>query len=140
MRRWQERFAQERLAGVLRDKTRPSRIPPLGPEVAERVVALTLTAPTREATHWTAAMMAGEVGISVSSVQPIWRAHGLQPHRVRQFTLLNDPDFVEKPRDVVGLVAEQNTDPEPFIWTADRNRIIAAVKRGHQASDSIHSL
>ena len=72
--RWQERFAQEGYDGLLRDKTRPSRIPPLGPEVAERVVALTLSA---EATHWVAAMMAKATGISVSSVQRIWRAHGL---------------------------------------------------------------
>ena len=49
--RWQERFAQEGYDGLLRDKTRPSRIPPLGPEVAERVVALTLSDPPAEATH-----------------------------------------------------------------------------------------
>ena len=58
--RWQERFAEEGVAGLLRDKTRPSRIPPLAAEVAERVVALTLTDPPAEATHWTAAMMARE--------------------------------------------------------------------------------
>ena len=65
--RWQERFAQEGYDGLLRDKTRPSRIPPLGPEVAERVVALTLSDPPAEATHWVAAMMAKATGISVSS-------------------------------------------------------------------------
>ena len=98
--RWQERFAEEGYEGLLRDKTRPSRIPPLGPEVAERVVALTLRDPPAEATHWTAAMMAKEIGISVSSVQRIWKAHGLQPHRFRQFKLSNDPQFVAKLRDV----------------------------------------
>src|SRR5688572_27413759 len=56
--RWQERFAEEGVEGLLRDKTRPSRIPPLGAEIGERVVALTLEAPPGEATHWTAAMMA----------------------------------------------------------------------------------
>jgi hypothetical protein len=71
--------------------------------VAERVVALTLTDPPTETTHWTATMMAKAAGISVSSVQRIWRAHWLQPHRVRQFKLSNDPRFVEKLRDVVGL-------------------------------------
>ena len=101
--RWQARFMTEGVDGLLRDKTRPSRVPPLGPEVAERVVALTLTDPPAETTHWTAAMMAKAAGISVSSVQRIWRAHGLQPHRVRQFKLSNDPRFVEKLRDVVGL-------------------------------------
>ncbi len=55
--RWQERFAEEGCDGLLRDKTRPPRIPPLGANVAERVVALTLTDPPVEATHWTGAMM-----------------------------------------------------------------------------------
>ena len=48
-------------------------------------------------------MMAERTGISVSSVQRIWRSYGLQPHRVRQFKLSNDPKFVDKLRDVVGL-------------------------------------
>src|SRR5882762_1984676 len=89
--RWQERFMQAGVDGLLRDKTRPSRIPPLGAEVAARVVALTQTDPLGETTHWTAGMMAKTAGISVSSVQRIWRAHGLQPHRVRQFKLSTDP-------------------------------------------------
>jgi transposase len=90
--RWQERFMQAGLDGLLRDKTRPSRIPPLGPEIAERVVALTTTTdPPGEATHWRAAAMAKAVGISVSSVQRIWRAHGPQSHRVRRFKLSTEP-------------------------------------------------
>jgi transposase len=101
--RWQERFMEEGLEGLLRDKTRPSRVPPLSSEAAERVVALTLGDPPGETTHWTGALMAKASGLSVSSVQRIWRAHGLQPHRMRQFKLSNDPKFVEKLRDVVGL-------------------------------------
>src|ERR1700716_3280069 len=62
--RWQERFAQEGMAGLLRNKTRPSRIAPLGPEVPARVVALTLKEPPGETTHWTAAAMAVATGIS----------------------------------------------------------------------------
>ena len=65
---WQERFAQEGYDALLRDKTRPSRIPPLGPEVAERVVALTLSDPPAEAARWVAAMVAKATVISVSSV------------------------------------------------------------------------
>src|SRR6476659_5112601 len=56
--RWQERFMQAGYDGLLRNKTRPSRIPPLGSDIAERVVALTRTNPPAEATHWTASMMA----------------------------------------------------------------------------------
>ena len=104
--RWQERFMHEGVEGLLRDKTRPSRVPPLGREIADRVVALTLSAPRHEATHWTAPAMAKTVGISVSAVQRIWRAHGLQPHRVRQFKLSRDPEFIPKLRDIVGLYVD----------------------------------
>ena len=93
--------------GLLRDKTRPSRIPPLGSEVTARVLTLTTTGdPPGETTHWTAAAMAKLVGISASSVQRIWRAHGLQPHRVRAFKLSNDPRFAEKLRAIVGLYVD----------------------------------
>jgi transposase len=64
--RWQQRFAEEGVAGLLRDKTRPSRIPSLAAEVTERVVALTLTDPPAETTHWTATMMVEQIGVSVS--------------------------------------------------------------------------
>ena len=104
--RWQERFAEEGCEGLMRDKTRPSRIPLLEPELAERVVALTLREPPTEVTHWTGAIMAEAVGIGVCSVQRIWRAHGLRPHRFRQFKLSKDPEFVTKLRDVVGLYVD----------------------------------
>jgi transposase len=103
---WQERFMQAGCDGLLHDKTRPPRIPPLGSDLVERVVMLTQTDPPTEATHWSAAMMAKAVGISASSVQRIWRAHGLQPHRIRQFKPSNDPKFIEKLRDVVGLYVD----------------------------------
>jgi transposase len=86
--RWQERFITTGVDGLLRDKTPPSRIPPLGSQVAERVIALTQSEPPGEATHWTGAAMAEAAGISISSVQRIRRAHGLQPHWVRHFVLL----------------------------------------------------
>src|SRR6266478_3068264 len=90
--RWQERFMLEGVDGLLRDKTRRSGKPPLETTVIERVVTLTGSDPPGEATHWTAAAMAKCTGISVSSVQRIWRAHGLQPHRVHLFKLSNDPE------------------------------------------------
>src|SRR3954454_2192931 len=65
--RWQERFMHEGVDGVLRDKRRPSRIKPLGPDMAERVVTQTLADPLGEATHWTAARMAQHTGISASA-------------------------------------------------------------------------
>ena len=139
--RWQERFAEEGYEGLLRDKSRPSRIPPLGPEVAERVVALTLRDPPDEATHWTGAMMAKVVGISVSSVQRIWRAHGLQPHRVRQFKLSNDPEFVSKLRDVVGLYVDPpahaivlSVDEKAQIQALDRTQPGLPMKKGRSGT------
>ena len=78
------RFAAEGVDGLLRDRTRPSRIPKLDPSVAERVVALTMEEPPSEATHWTGAAMAEAAG-------GIWRAHGLQPHRVRQSSCPTTP-------------------------------------------------
>jgi transposase len=94
--RWQERFMQAGVDGLLRDKTRPSRKPPLAREVISQVIDLTAAAPPGEATHWTAPAMAKTVGISVSSVQRIWRGHGLKPHRVDKFKLSNDPAFAAK--------------------------------------------
>jgi transposase len=63
--RWQERFMEEGVAGLLRDKTRPSHVPKLADEVAERVVALTLGEPPGETTHWSGRVMAKAAGISL---------------------------------------------------------------------------
>ena len=89
--------------GLLRDKTRPSRIPALAPDVIERMVEMTLQEPPGEATHWSSRTMATASGVSVGSVQRIWRAHGLKPHRVRTFKLSRDPQFADRVQDVVGL-------------------------------------
>ncbi len=125
--RWQERFAGEGIEGLLRDKTRPSRVPPLGQEIIDQVVALTATEPPHEATHWTAAAMAKAAEISVSSVQRIWKAHGLAPHRMRRFKLSNDPDFVPKLRDVVGLYVDPPT--HAVVLSVDEKSQIQALDR-----------
>jgi transposase len=125
--RWQERFAAEGVEGLLRDKTRPSRVPKLAPSIAERVVELTMEPPPGETTHWTSAAMAKAVGVSVSSVQRIWRAHGLQPHRVRQFKLSNDPGFVAKLRDIVGLYV--NPPAHAIVLSLDEKSQIQALDR-----------
>jgi len=128
---------EEGLEGLLRDKTRPSRIAPLSREVADRVVALTLEDPPGETTHWTAGAMAKVVGISVSSVQRIWRSHGLQPHRMRQFKLSNDPKFAAKLRDIVGLYVDPpahaivlSVDEKSQIQALDRTQPGLPIKKG----------
>src|ERR1700693_2970223 len=89
--RWQERFMTDGVAGLLRDKTRPSRIPPLEAEIAARVVSATQADPPGETTHWTAAAMAKVQGISVSSVQRNWHSHGFEPPRTRLFKAAQRP-------------------------------------------------
>jgi transposase len=135
--RWQERFMQEGCDGLLRDKTRPSRIAPLEAAVIERVVALTQSDPPAEATHWTATMMAKAIGISASSVQRIWRLHGLQPHRVKQFKLSTDPRFAAKLRDIVGLYVDPpahavvlSVDEKSQIQALDRTQPGLPIKPG----------
>ena len=96
--RWQQRFMDEGVDGLLRDKTRPARIPKLTDDVAERIVALTLAEPPGETTHWTGRVMAKVAGVSLTSVQRIWKAHGLAPHRIRTFKLSNDPKFAANKR------------------------------------------
>jgi hypothetical protein len=73
-------------------KHAPSRKPPLDQTVIARVIDFTASPPPSETTHWTGAAMAKAVGISASSVQRIWHAHGLKPGQVREFKLSNDPD------------------------------------------------
>src|ERR1700737_1044871 len=127
--RWQERFMQEGVEGLTRDKTRPSRIPPLPAATVDRVVALTHQTPPHEATHWTAPAMAKAVGISPSSVRRIWKGHGLQPHRVRSFKLSNDPKFADKLQDVVGLYIDP--PDHAVVLSVDEKSQIQALDRPH---------
>ena len=80
--RWQQRYAEVGVEGLLRDKTRKPGKTPIAAQTTARVVALTCTAPPHQATHWTGRAMAKAVGISLRSVQRIWQAHQLQPHRI----------------------------------------------------------
>src|ERR671910_2556823 len=125
--RWQERFCEAGVAGLLRDKTRPSRIKPFGPEVAERIVALTLAEPPGETTHWSGRAMAKAAGVSLSYVQRVWRSHGLQPHRIRTFKLSNDPQFAAKVRDIVGLYV--NPPAHAVVLSIDEKSQIQALDR-----------
>ena len=127
--RWQERFMRAGVDGLLRDKTRPSRKPPLERALIARVVELTASDPPGEATHWTAAAMAKASAISVSSVQRIWRSHGLQPQRVRQFKLSKDPAFAAKLKDIVGLYVDPPA--HAVVLSIDEKSQIQALDRTH---------
>ena len=101
--RWQQRFAEAGVDGLLRDKTRKPGKPATPDATVRAVVALTCGEPPGEATHWTGRMMAKATGLSLRTVQRIWAAHKLQPHRLRSFKRSRDPEFVAKLADIVGL-------------------------------------
>jgi hypothetical protein len=101
--RWQERFMAEGVDGLLRDKTRSPGKPPVAVDRTAEVVRLTLAPPPHEATHGTLRAMAKAEGLAASTVQAICKAHGLAPHRWRQFKLSKDPAFAQKLHKVVGL-------------------------------------
>jgi transposase len=135
--RWQERFMAAGVDGLLRDATRPGRKKRLPAATIERVVAMTLGQPSGEATHWTGRAMAKAAGISHRSVQRIWAAHGLKPHRVRLFKLSNDPQFATKVQDIVGLYVDPpehalvlSVDEKSQIQALDRTQPGLPMKRG----------
>src|SRR4051794_353651 len=101
--RWQLRFAEAGIDGLLRDKTRKPGQPRPAAAGGQGVVALACAGPPGEATHWTGRMMAKAAGLSLRTVQRIWAAHKLQPHRIRTFKRSRDPEFIAKLADIVGL-------------------------------------
>ena len=135
--RWQARYLAAGVDGLLRDKTRPARIPRLAADLVERVVARTLEPPPGATTHWTVRLLAREAGLSPASVQRIWQQHGLQPHRVRTFKLSKDPAFASKLRDVVGLYVDPpahslvlSVDEKSQIQALDRTQPGLPLKKG----------
>lgn len=135
--RWQQRFAEAGVEGLLRDKTRKPGKVPIPAETVARVVSLTCGAPPPGATHWTGRAMARAAGISLRSVQRIWNAHQLQPHRVRTFKRSRDPQFAAKLVDVVGLYVDPpahavvlSIDEKSQIQALDRTQPGLPIKPG----------
>lgn len=100
--KWRRRFAAHRLDGLL-DEPRPGTPRKIGDDAIADTIRLTLETIPSGATHWSLRSMAKAVGYALSTIHRIWRAFGLQPHRTETFKLSNDPLFVEKVRDIVGL-------------------------------------
>jgi hypothetical protein len=135
--RWQERFMQEGVDGLLRDKTRPPGKAPLPAETVRRVLDLALGPPPGEATHWTGRMLARAADVSLRSVQRILEAHQLAPHRIRTFKLSNDAKFADKLRDIVGLYVDPpahavvlSVDEKSQIQALDRTQPGLPMKKG----------
>src|SRR6516165_2162945 len=128
--RWQQRFAESGVEGLLRDRTRKPGKPPIAAETIARVVALTCTEPPHQATHWTGRAMTKAIGISLGSVQRIWRAHKLQPHRLRTFKHSHVPRFAAKLVDIVGLYIDppaHAVDEWPQRGTLTRSRSLGGM-------------
>ena len=90
VRRWRDRFAAERLDGLL-DEPRPGPPRTITDEQVFKVMTRTLETTPADATHWSTRSMAAQVGLSQTAVSRIWRAFGLQPHRLRIVQALQGP-------------------------------------------------
>jgi hypothetical protein len=101
--KWRTRFAEKRLDGLL-DEPRPGQPRKITDELVEKVIVTTLeTVPDDGSTHWSTRSLAAKVGLNQTAVSRIWRTFGLKPHRIEDFKLSTDPQFIDKVRDVVGL-------------------------------------
>lgn len=125
--RWRQRFVEAGVAGLLKDAPRPGRHTQLGVKKIEAIVSATLHTTPRDATHWSSRTMARAHRVSAATVQRIWRAHGLQPHRSESFTLSRDPECVPKLRDVVGL--SLNPPEKAMVCCVDEKSQIQALDR-----------
>jgi transposase len=127
VRRWRRRYLGKGVDGLLKDATRPSRVKPLTPEKIKQVVDMTLHAKPPNATHWSVRSLAAAAGVSYSSVQRIWRAHGLKPHLVETFKVSRDKNFAAKVADVVGLYL--NPPDKALVLCVDEKSQIQALDR-----------
>jgi len=134
--KWRRRFIENGVDGLY-DEPRSGTPRTITDELVEAVIIRTLESRPRNATHWSSRMMAKDSGLSVSSVQRIWRAFGLQPHRSETFKLSTDPLFIDKVRDVVGLYLEPPAralvlcvDEKSQIQALDRSQPVLPMRPG----------
>lgn len=124
--RWRIRFDQHRLEG-LGDALRSGAPRKITDDQVHEVITKTLETQPKNATHWSTRKMAKESGLSHDSIQRIWKAFGLQPHRSESFQLSTDPFFIEKVRDVIGLYM---SPPEnAVVFSVDEKSQIQALER-----------
>ncbi len=125
--RWRKRFAERRLTGIEQDAPRGGRKPVTRERVARRIIEATTRTRPKNATHWSTRTLAKELRVSRSMVHRIWQINGLKPHLVRTFKVSNDPRFVEKLVDIVGLYLDP---PEhAMVLCVDEKSQIQALDR-----------
>ena len=123
---WRRRFMAQRIAGLY-DELRPGGPRSIRDEQVATLVRKTLKKQPKDGTHWSCRSLAAETKLSKSTVQRVWRAFGLQPHRQKHFKLSTDPFFVEKVRDVVGLYL--NPPDHAIVLGVDEKSQIQALDR-----------
>ena len=128
---WRERYVKRGVAGLVKDAPRPGRRRRVSDATVETIVKATLHTRPRDATHWSVRSMAKAQRVSPATVQRIWHAHGLKPHRVGRFKLSTDPEFVRKLRDVVGLYL--NPPEKALVLCVDEKSQIQALDRTQPA-------
>src|SRR6202045_2038798 len=135
--RWQDYFAEAAVDGLIKGRPKPPGQKPLSAAMKLKVVEKTVKERPANATHWSVRLMAEEMGISHTSVQRIWAEHGLKPHLVRSFKISNDPDFVAKVEDIVGLYVDPpekalvlSVDEKSQIQALDRTQPGLPLKKG----------
>lgn len=124
---WRNRFIQGGGVSALWDEPRPGAPRQIGDEKVEEVVRTALETKPKGATHWSTRMMAQNLGLSQSTVSRIWRAFGLKPHRSETFQISQDPYFIEKVRDVVGLYMSPPVNA--LVLCVDEKSQIQALNR-----------
>ncbi len=124
--KWRARFLRDRLDG-LADEPRPGAPRSIEDDDVERVVTMTLETRPKNATHWSTRSMAEAAGLSQTAIVRIWHAFGLQPHRTKTFKLSEDPMFVEKVRDIVGLY--MNPPEHAIVLSVDEKSQVQALDR-----------
>jgi transposase len=124
--KWRSRYIARGLGGLL-DEERSGAPRKISDEQVEEVVIKTLESMPKDATHWSTRSMARATGLSDHSIARIWHAFGLQPHRVETFKLSNDPQLIEKVRDIVGLYLNPPTNA--LVLCVDEKSQIQALDR-----------
>ena len=125
--RWQRHYAEEGVDRLLREGSRKPGKEPVAVATVAKVLALTSADPPAETTHWTGRAMAKAVNLSLRTVQRIWGAHKLQPHRWRTFKRSKDPAFAEKVEDIVGLY--MHPPAHAVVLSIDEKSQIQALDR-----------
>jgi transposase len=127
--RWQQAYLEGGVERLMKDKGKGPKAgkPAISDAVRLAIVKRTAQERPANATHWSARMLAAEMGVGHTTVQRIWKEHGLKPHLTRSFKLSNDPQFAEKVVDVVGLYL--NPPDKAVVLCVDEKSQIQALDR-----------